>query len=255
MTIRYSTSTEATFENLIAVCPDCSYRNIFNRATDLQTFAPVDFRQVSCQQCGCPFNINGDTINAAYEMLLFDCAEFFERKRYVQCVLNVAQAYEVFFNHFLHVQLVYRPFGKDANRDIKLLNELGRVLYKRVHGFSHRAMRDLVLRLIVERVAPDSSQAAKAAIAAIPLRQNEIAPVTPESIASVNDERLRPLLLRLLNAEANRLRNRVVHKDAYRPTLAEAERVYKEAREILFGIAARLGLGYDATWYLRTSGR
>lgn len=252
MTIPYSISTEATFENLVAVCPGCSYRNIFNRATDLQTFAPVDFRQVSCQECGCPFNVNGDTINAAFEMLLFDCAEFFERKRYVQCVLNVAQAYEVFFNHFLHVQLVYRPFGKDASRDIQLLNDLRRVLYQRVRAYSYQAMRDLVLRLIVDEVAPDSLQAAEAVIAAIPSR---IPAVPLESIAGVNDERLRLLLLRLVKSEANRLRNQVVHKDAYRPTLAEAERVYKEAREILFGISARLRLGYDATWYLRTSGR
>jgi hypothetical protein len=115
----------------------------------------------------------------------------------------------VFFNHFLHVQLLYRPFGKDASRDIKFLNELGRVLYKRVRRFSYRAMRDLVLRLIVEEVAPDSLQAAQAAIAAIPSR---IPAVPSESIAGVNDERLRLLLLRLVKAEANRLRNRVVHK-------------------------------------------
>lgn len=208
MAIPHSISTEAAFENPIAVCPGCGYRNIFNRAIDLPTFVPIDFRQVRCQRCGCPFNINGDTINAVYEMLLFDCPEFFERKRYIQCVLNVVQAYEVFFNHFLYVQLLYRPFGKDVSRDIKLLNELGRVLYQRVRGFSYRGMRDLVVRLIVDKVAPDSLQAAEVAIAAIPLRQHDTTTIPSEKTAGVNDERLRRLLLRLVKAEAHCLRNR-----------------------------------------------
>jgi hypothetical protein len=34
----YSTNTEGTYENFIAVCLVCRHRNVFNRATDLCTF-------------------------------------------------------------------------------------------------------------------------------------------------------------------------------------------------------------------------
>jgi hypothetical protein len=61
--------------------------------------------------------MNGDSINPAHDMLLFDCHELIERKRYMQCVLTVAQAYEVFFNHFLHVQVLYRAFARGGDDD------------------------------------------------------------------------------------------------------------------------------------------
>jgi hypothetical protein len=252
--IPYSTNTEATFENFIAACPICGFRNIFNRASDFRTFEPMDFREVTCQECSRPFNINGDAINAAYEMLLFDCRELIERKQYMRCVLNAAQAYEVFFNHFLYVQLVYRPFANDGSRDLARLNQLMSVLCKRVRNLSFRPMRDLTLHLIVHKVAPASLGAAEAEVARIPRRQIEILPLLREHIEAVDDDRLRLLLLRLSEAGANTLRNRVVHKDASRPTQEEAQAAYKEAREILFGLTGRLRLGHDITWYIREAG-
>ena len=98
--IPYSKKMEQTYENFVADCPDCGMRNIFNRASDLQTFEPIGFRTVICQACQRPFNINNDAINAAHEMLLSGCFALIERKEYMQCVLSVAQAYEVFFSHF-----------------------------------------------------------------------------------------------------------------------------------------------------------
>lgn len=250
--IPYSRKMEPTYENFIADCPNCGMKNTFNRASDLQTFKPIGFRAVICQVCKRPFNINNDAINAAHEMLLFGCFAFIERKEYMQCVLSVAQAYEVFFSHFMHVQLIYRAYAHDGSDDLPHLNRLRQQLYARVHQFTFGPMRRLVLRLVVDAVAPVSLAAAEVAIAALPKRPQD---VLRQDIEAIPDDTLRALLLRLLDADVNKLRNRVVHKDAHRPTREEATHAHDEAREILHGLTARLRLGYDAYWYISEAGR
>ena len=64
-----------TYENFTAGCPWCCHQNIFNRASDLKDFAPIDHRDVICFDCSKPFYLAGDVIDPAYEMMIFDCAE------------------------------------------------------------------------------------------------------------------------------------------------------------------------------------
>lgn len=245
-----SIRTTATYENFIAECPSCGATNTFNRASDLHTLRPIDFHQVTCQRCNQPFSISGDCVNVAHEMLLFDCHAFIERKQYMQCVLTVAQAYEVFFSHFLYVQLLFRAFAKDENRDMPRLNGLIQLLYRRIKGLPFEPMRRLVLRMIVDAVAPPSLADAERVVLNIPRKIRDIHPVVRAEIDDMNDRRLRTLLLKLLHADPNVLRNRVVHKDAYRPTEAETRRVHREAREILFGLTGRLQCRFDFESYI-----
>ena len=100
MTVPYARNMDPTYENFEAECPHCGVSNIFNRASDLRTFQPISLRTVKCQKCNRPFKINNDSVNAAHQMLLTACYTLIERKQYMQCVLSVAQAYEVFFSHF-----------------------------------------------------------------------------------------------------------------------------------------------------------
>ena len=253
MNLPYSDDTSATYENFTAVCPLCRATNIFNRASDLKTFKPIGFRTVSCQVCGGSFNINNDSANAAHEMLLFDCFEFMNRKRYIHCVLSVAQAYEVFFNHFLRVQLVYRAFAREGSSDHSHLNRVLTRLYERTKRLTFEPMRRLVLRLLVDNEAPGSLAQSEAIIANFPKKP----PIVPEQdLRSVGDMPLRELLLRLHATEINKLRNQVIHKQAYRPTLQEAKRVHEEATEILHGLTGHLCmLGDDINWYISGEGR
>ena len=251
MTVPYSRNINPTYENFEAQCPHCELGNIFNRASDLQTLEPIGFRTVNCHACGHQFNINNDSVNAAHEMLLLACYALIERKQYMQCVLSVAQAYEVFFSHFLHVQLIYRAFAKDNSHDLRCLSHLKTQIYGRVQRFAFCRMQCLFLKLVVDKVAPESLAEAEAAIDALP--KTKVVP--RESIEAVPDDHLKALLLRLQDSDANKLRNKVVHKDAYRPKLEEAKRVHDEAREILNGLTASLGLGYDAYWYISNSRR
>lgn len=75
----------------------CNDEISFNRASDLQTFEPVGGANVSCYRCSGEFWINGDSINERHNALLFDCNEHLFAKRYMNCILNVSQAYEMFF--------------------------------------------------------------------------------------------------------------------------------------------------------------
>src|ERR1035438_4505813 len=251
--IAYSAAVEPTYENFVAGCPHCGANNIFNRASDLRTFQPIRLRTVPCQGCDRPFKINKDSADAAHQMLLSACYTFIERKQYMQCVLGVAQAYEVFFGHFLYVQLIYRAFAKDSSHDLRCLSHLKNQLYERVQQFTFEPMRRLFLRLVVDGVAPASLADAKAAIDALPKKKVSFVP--RQSIEAVPDDRLKALLLLLQDAEANKLRNQVVHKDAYRPKLDEAKRVHEEALQILGGLTVHLRLGYDASWYMGEPGR
>lgn len=264
--IPYSQNMEPTYENFIADCPHCGLKNTFNRASDLQTFKPIGFKTVACQgqKCKQAFNINNDTINAAHEMLLLGGFAFIERKEYMQCVLSVAQAYEVFFSHFLHVQLIYRAYASDGSHNLTDLTRLSQQLYDRVRQFTFVPMRCLVLRLLVGGVAPASLAAAQIEITRLPKKPQEVPDPAAakgkrayerKDIEMLPHVALKELLLRLLDADVNKLRNQVVHKDAYRPTREEATRVHTEARAILLGLTARLRLGYDFYWYIREAGR
>ncbi|MGD0949607.1 MAG: hypothetical protein ABSA52_19540 [Candidatus Binatia bacterium] len=252
MNLPYSDDTNATYENFEAVCPLCRDTNIFNRASDLKTFKPIGFRTVSCQACGGSFNINGDSANVAHEMLLFDCFEFMKRKRYIHCVLSVAQAYEAFFNHFLRVQLIYRAFAREGSSDLSHLNRVLTQLYERTKQLTFEPMRRLVLRLLVDNEAPESLAQSEAIIANFPRKP----PIVPEqNLRSADDVPLRDLLLRLHATEINKLRNKVIHKQAYRPTVEEAKHVHEEATEILHGLAGYFCmLGDDINWYISGEG-
>ncbi|MGO9096026.1 MAG: hypothetical protein ACLQGV_12455 [Bryobacteraceae bacterium] len=248
--IRDSQETSPTYENFVAKCPGCEATNIFNRASDLHTFRPIAFRQVNCQRCSQPFNISGDLVGAAYKMFLFECPELIERKQYMQCVLTVAQAYELFFSHFLYVQLLYRVFAKEDDRDLRRLNRLVGLLYRRMERLAFEPMRRLVLRMIVDAVEPPSLDAAEKLILAVASEARAVRAVSLAEIEGVSDCRLRTLLVKLLHVDVNVLRNRIVHKDAYRPKEAEARHVHDEAREVLFGLTGRLRLGFNVEWYV-----
>jgi hypothetical protein len=116
-----------SYESIELVCPTCGQDNIFNRATDLGTFERIDGHDVAClmPDCGEPFRLLGDLVNHPYEMMIWDCERLIQQKRYISCVLTVAQAYETFFSLFLRVQLAYKPAASDPNGNVVHLNRLG----------------------------------------------------------------------------------------------------------------------------------
>ena len=250
--IPYTEKKRTSYENFVAQCPWCGQESIFNRATDLKDLRPVAFRTVSCLNpaCGKQFNINGDSVNSAPEMLVFDCYELLQLKHYMNCILTLAQAYEVFFSLFLRVELLYRPFAHDIGKDKNHLNRLAEQLSEKVkeHNFAH--MRALFLRQLICGPHPANLAEAEAAIAGL-----EDLPRDPKDteLEALDDKQLVALLKAIKSTTINTLRNRVVHKHAYRPTREEAEAALDETRSVLFPLIRRFGLYDDVNWYMRRS--
>lgn len=238
-----------SYENFVAECPSCGHECIFNRASDLRTFEPIGGLDVSClnEKCGKPFRLVGDSVNERHEMLIFDCSELLERKQYMNCILNLALAYETFFSLFLRVELLYKPFAADPDQ-LDRLNLLSKKLENKIKGYTFHPMRALFLWQITKQRLAATFEEAEEIIKAFPDYPKD--PKDSE-IEALSDAKLIPLLKALRDTTIHELRNRVVHKQAYRPTREEVEDILKETRCILFPLTYRLRLHDDPNWYMR----
>jgi hypothetical protein len=239
-----------SYENFVAECPWCGKESIFNRASDLGTFEPIAGRDVSCQSADCskPFRIVGDSVNSAHQMLISDCYGLLERKHYMNCVLTPTLAYEVFFSLFFRVELLYKPFAANPDQDLADLTRLSEDLREKLEKHTFARMRALFLQYIVTRRPPKDVADAAAVIAGLP-----DSPGDPKdtAIESLDDPKLVALLKALKATGINTLRNRVVHKQAYRPTREQVEAALEETRAILFPLTSRLQLYDEVNWYMR----
>ena len=247
--IPYAKKKRTSYENYVAECPWCEKDSIFNRAADLKYLSPIGFRTVSClnPECSKLFKISGDSVNSAPETLVLDCYELLQLKHYMSCILTQAQAYEVLFNLFFRVELLYKPFAIDLYKDIDRLNILADQLAKKVKNHTFGAMRALFLHQVVSGSAPRTLDESEVAIAALDDR-----PQDPRDIEldSLSDAELAGILKALKATKINKLRNQVVHKRAYRPTREEAELALEETRSIIFPLTKHLDLCDDISWYV-----
>lgn len=242
---------DATHENVNANCPTCGVRNVYNRRSDLNARGPIDNATVACAACSRKFDIVGDLINPTHELLLLDCRQLFEDKRYADVILTAARAHEVFFSHFLHVQLLWRPIGTACGA-LTRWNDLRAQLDAKLATSTFEPLRKLFLQMVIDQTAPRSYDEARACIDALPKKPNQVARA---AVDAVPGDRLRGRLLALYDTTIHQLRNRVVHKQAYRPTREETSREYEKASRILFGLTAELRLRGDANWYINGGDR
>ena len=249
----YATKKETSYENFIAWCPYCEFRNIFNRVSDLKTVEAVGFMKVKClnEVCGKEFNINGDSINPAFQMLVFDCYDLKQDKRYSYCILNLAQSFEVFFSLYLRVELLYKPFCNELKREIDSLNcmnELNKLLYKKIKNYAFIKLRDIFLNRVIVNRPVKSLDEAEEIINTLDFLTT--APSNSE-IENIPNAQLSKLLINLKNIKVFELRNKVVHKSAYRPSIEEVEASIEETRNTLFPLAHSLGIQTDdINWYM-----
>jgi hypothetical protein len=181
-------------------------------------------------------------------MLVFDCQELIDRKHYMNCILILAQAYEIFFSLYLRVELLYKPFAADSNNDVIELNRLLNALQDKIKDHTFARMRALFLQHIIGYHFPKNLVEAEALIKKLPDCPGDPKDAAIEGISNV---KLVPLLKALKATNINTLRNRVVHKQAYRPTREEVVSALTEARSILFPLNAHLQLHDDINWYMR----
>jgi hypothetical protein len=249
--IPYATEKDSTYENFTARCPLCGFRNIFNRGSDLKETDPIGFREVVClnDQCKQKFNINGDLVSSAFRMLVFDCYPLKEEKKYSYCILNLAQAHEVFFSLYLRVEFLFRPFSRDLDQDLNELNILSLKLYEKIKTYTYAPLRNIFVNSVLLTRKLSSLDEVLQFINDL---EKLAKPPSDVDIANLPDPRLSQLLQMLKQSNINELRNRVVHKNAYRPSLDEVEAAIEETRSILFPLARYLDIDYDdINWYIR----
>jgi hypothetical protein len=233
-----------SYENFVAECPWCGKECIFNRASDLHSFEPISGCDVSCQNanCGKPFRILGDIINDPDEMLILDCHELMDRKHYMSSILNLAQAYEVFFNLYFRVQLIYKPSCADLAQDLDEEDRISEALTKKIKDYTFDKMRNLFLQYMVDPNPPKNLAESEALITGSFFDRTQ-AP-KDEEIEKLGDAKLVSLLIALKRTKIHTLRNNIVHKRAYRPTCEEVNSALKETRSILFPLKYHLVI-YD----------
>jgi len=240
---------ESNYENIDVICPHCNQEIRYNRASDLKEVKPISGKNVNClrPECGQQFRIVGDLANPAFEMLIYDCYKLREEKRYCNCILNFTQAFEIFFSNFLKANLLFKPFAQD--RDITKLNEVAKLLYDTTKEYTYKPLRNLFFNRVL------TAQELTSLNEAIPIIQNfttlRRTPPTDEAINLYPDSKIKEILKRLKSSEIAEIRNKVVHKSAYRPTLEEVESAFKETKDILYSLGHLLHVRYDNVhWYL-----
>jgi hypothetical protein len=181
-------------------------------------------------------------------MLIFDCYELIERKHYMNCILSLAQAYEVFFSLFFRVELLYRPFAFDPDQEMADLNSLSKELHGKIKKYTFAPMRALFLSYIGASHPPKTLAEASSVVSALP---NNPKDPSDAAIESHSDVKLVSLLKALKRTNINTLRNQIVHQRAYRPTREQVGEALEETRSILFPLTSRLKLYDEINWYMK----
>jgi hypothetical protein len=138
------------YETITARCDECGSLCTFNRVDDIGDPGPYSGRYVRCIECGRPFWVFGDTIDPAYELLLFDAEEHIRAKHYMLCVTSLAQAWEMFFATFVYSNYLYRPFHRTARYPGKLerFDYLAELLGDAVQMFAFDPLRNVLVNTV-----------------------------------------------------------------------------------------------------------
>ncbi len=248
---------ETSYENVVALCPKCTRRNVYNRASDIGHLRAIDNQGVVCQDddCGAHFDIYGDFINAPYEILLLDSRTFLKEKRYMQAVLSATTAYELFFIHFLRVQLLYRPLRRhndsDSDSDVdEWFNAIASSLHDETIRLTFCPMRNLFLHVAIDQKRLETLAMAEEYIKVIcndkikAIKSRRMEDIRAE-IKCLPDAPPRSLLLRVCDTNIADLRNGVVHKTAYRPSLSETKAAVEDVSQTLFQLSEHFRLKND----------
>lgn len=145
--------------------------------------------------------------------------------------------------------IVRRIFTRSSlsedSQNLTDLNRLSEELGEKIKEHTFGRMRALFLKQITRGTRQQIL--AKLLQSSQPFRPLQGEP-KDSAIEALSDAKLIPLLKALKATTVHTLRNRVVHKRAYRPTRNQVQAALEEARSILFPLTSRLGLHDDVNW-------
>ena len=217
------------YENIIAVCPHCNQRNIFNRVTDLKTIEIVFEKEVKCLFCNGNFRIGGDVMNPAFELLYYDCYPLKTSKKYMQICINLSTCYEMFFLYILRFYLTVKPMKYYSQYDSYIYNqELNSLLNDKIENFTFGNLLCEVINLFIylEMEEFKTKEQCKNYINTMNSKKRN---ADISHINNISNKQIRNKLIVILKLYEkqlliNKLRNKVVHKQGYRPSLKEVKK-------------------------------
>lgn len=243
------------YENFVADCPVCNTENTFNRVSDLGTTEVIDGKDVECQnpECAKPFRVVGDSVDSKHQTLIYDCYELIEKKQYMFCIINLCQAFEAFFSFYLQAELLSKPYAKCTlddidSEEVEAYNRISELLYEKLKRQTFDRLRNLFLRTVIDSKNLNNLIEAETAINALPDK-----PTIPsdEDIEALSDSNLASLLLAVKKVKIHEIRNRVVHKDAFRPSFDDAKNALSETSNIIFPLTELFSLDVeDTSWFM-----
>jgi len=210
----------AEYEILTVPCHVCGYTNIINRASDLGYTGFAIGRESPCQnpECASTVRVTLETANPDYEQMIWEARGLRAEKRYMLAVGVLAQAFEMFFALAVRVMIVHHlaNFSNSTDDDLKRLDD---ELFEVTKKYAYGRMRNLFISLAL-MPRPSSLEEARHLIA--PDRISCLCQShADQELQATADPQLRRLLVELKALSIGDLRNQVVHKHAYRPTLEE----------------------------------
>lgn len=205
--------------------------------------------QVVCFYCKQNFWINCDCANLDFEKLIWDCWELLKEKKYMHIVVSLCMAYEIFFSTYIYYVLIVKPIKKQKKikreyREFSIVeqhNFLSKMLYDKIKTYTYGTLMSVFIKLILDQLHSQVFEMSESQKYIDNIKSISVKNLKKEIKNSNINTKLKGYLLALVCLQQQEksisyLRNNVVHKYAYRPTLVEVERELKIAEILIFGI-------------------
>jgi hypothetical protein len=240
----------ANRETVTVTCPQCHRECVFNRVEDIGQEGPIAGLTVKCFFCHEELWIGGDLAAPGYQLLIFEARIRFNSKNYGDCILSLARAWEVFFATFLYENCIDKPFcATRLSAEMDHFNQLRASLKAGISNLSFFDLVKLVINFLKDSPYPTDLETAGTAVGEIEymsklIKKKKGLPEKPLP----QDEGTREIISDLNLLVVNKLRNKIVHHEAYRPNLSEATKCLKEL-QLLYRIKKQFGVG-DFSQYI-----
>ncbi|HEV7486105.1 MAG TPA: hypothetical protein VGQ65_10520 [Thermoanaerobaculia bacterium] len=231
----------AEYEILTVPCHVCGHTNVINRASDLGYTGFAIGREQPCQneECASTVRVTFETANPDYQQMICEAHGLRGEKRYMLAVGVLTQAFEMFFALSVEVMLVHHlaNFSDSTTDELNLLND---ELFDATKKYTYSRMRNLFISLALMN-RPASVAEARELISPDRISRLSKDP-SNETLRSTDDPQLAALLIHLKTLTIGDLRNRVVHKRAYRPRLDELNEALDPATRLTGDLWVKLDL-------------
>ncbi len=209
----------AGYENIYVDCPYCKQQNVFNRISDLDNGDSIDrLNDIECQYCKRKFSILDDRVTTAkYRWFIDELSIYKKQKQYRLYILNLCQGVECFFSQAI--------INKIIDRNSNLRNDTG---YLNTDQYN-KARRYLDQKTVYDLCKKGSKKKTFEKTTFDDLKEIFLYSFDDErkndngNLAKLKEDRREKSFQEIKETKINTIRNKVVHKQAYRPSLQEVK--------------------------------